>query len=83
MTSRLILTIAAGVFGLLFGSFLNVVIHRLPRGESMVRGRSMCPHCKKTIAWYDNVPLFSWLVLRGKCRACGWKIPLRYPLWSS
>jgi len=80
MTSRLVLTIAAAVFGLLFGSFLNVVIHRLPRGQSMVRGRSMCPHCKKTIHWYDNIPLVSWLILRGKCRECGWKIPFRYPL---
>jgi leader peptidase (prepilin peptidase) / N-methyltransferase len=80
MTSRFAFTIAAGVFGLLFGSFLNVVIHRMPRDQSMVRGRSMCPHCKKTIAWYDNIPLVSWLILRGKCRACGWKIPFRYPL---
>ena len=80
MTSRIAFTIAAGVFGLLFGSFLNVVIHRMPHSQSMVRGRSMCPHCKKTIAWYDNVPLFSWILLRGKCRACGWKIPFRYPL---
>lgn len=80
MTSRLLFTITAGVFGLLFGSFLNVVIHRLPRGESMVRGRSMCPHCKKTIHAYDNIPLVSWLLLRGKCRACGWRIPFRYPL---
>lgn len=80
MTSRLALTIAAGVFGLLFGSFLNVVIYRLPRGQSMVRGRSMCPQCKKTIHWYDNIPLVSWLFLRGKCRSCGWRIPFRYPL---
>jgi len=74
------LTIAAGVFGLLIGSFLNVVIHRLPRGQSIVRGRSMCPKCKQTVRAYDNVPVISWIVLRGKCRACGWKIPGRYPL---
>jgi len=74
------LTVAAGIFGLVFGSSLNVVIHRLPLGESIVRGRSMCPKCRKTIHWYDNIPLFSWLVLRGKCRACGWRIPFRYPL---
>ena len=80
MTPKLIYTIAAGLFGLLFGSFLNVVIHRMPRNESMVRGRSMCPNCKKTIAWYDNIPLFSWILLGGKCRACKWKIPFRYPL---
>jgi leader peptidase (prepilin peptidase) / N-methyltransferase len=72
--------IAAGLYGLLIGSFLNVVIHRLPRGESIVRGRSMCPKCKRTIRWFDNVPLVSWIVLRGKCRACAWKIPGRYPL---
>lgn len=80
MTFEMASTIAAGCAGLLIGSFLNVVIHRLPRGESVVRGRSMCPKCKRTIAWYDNVPLVSWLVLRGRCRACGWKIPARYPL---
>jgi leader peptidase (prepilin peptidase)/N-methyltransferase len=80
VTSSSLLIVAAGVFGLLVGSFLNVVIHRLPRGQSMVRGRSICPHCKQTIHWYDNVPLFSWIVLSGKCRACGWKIPARYPL---
>jgi leader peptidase (prepilin peptidase)/N-methyltransferase len=80
MTSSLALTIAAGVFGLLLGSFLNVVIHRLPRGQSIVRGRSMCPKCKQTVRAYDNVPVISWIVLRGKCRACGWKIPGRYPL---
>jgi leader peptidase (prepilin peptidase)/N-methyltransferase len=80
MTPKLIFTIAAGGFGLLFGSFLNVVIHRMPRNQSMVRGRSMCPSCNKTIAWYDNIPLFSWIVLGGKCRSCKWKIPFRYPL---
>ena len=80
MTSSTALTIAAGVFGLLIGSFLNVVIYRLPRGQSIVRGRSMCPKCRKTVHGYDNIPLVSWIVLRGKCRACGWKIPARYPL---
>jgi leader peptidase (prepilin peptidase)/N-methyltransferase len=71
--------VIVGLFGLLIGSFLNVVIYRLPRGESVVRGRSMCPKCRKTIRWYDNVPLLSWILLRGRCRACGWKIPVRYP----
>ena len=78
MISSWMITAAAGVVGLLFGSFLNVVIYRLPRGETLVRGRSMCPHCRHTIRWYDNVPVFSWIVLRGKCRACGWRIPARY-----
>jgi leader peptidase (prepilin peptidase)/N-methyltransferase len=74
------LAMGTGIFGLLVGSFLNVVIHRLPRGESIVRGRSMCPKCAAKIHAYDNVPLVSWLLLRGRCRACGWRIPARYPL---
>ncbi|HET6347875.1 MAG TPA: A24 family peptidase [Candidatus Krumholzibacteria bacterium] len=80
MTSDLVYTIAAGVFGLLIGSFLNVVIYRLPREMSFVGGRSMCPHCKQTIRWYNNIPLLSWVLLRGKCRACSARIPLRYPV---
>ncbi len=71
---------AAGGFGALFGSFLNVVIYRLPRGISVVGGRSQCPHCHETIRWFDNVPVLSWLLLAGKCRGCRWKIPVRYPL---
>jgi len=79
MTPDRVLIAAAAVFGAVFGSFLNVVIHRLPRGLSVVGGRSQCPHCRETISWYDNVPLLSWLVLRGRCRRCAWKIPARYP----
>lgn len=70
----------AGVLGALVGSFLNVVIHRLPRGESLVRPRSRCPWCGAQIASYDNVPVLSWLVLRGRCRRCGARISPRYPL---
>ena len=70
----------AGVLGALIGSFLNVVIHRLPRGESLVRPRSRCPGCGAQIASYDNVPVLSWLVLRGRCRRCGARISPRYPL---
>ncbi len=70
----------AGVFGLLVGSFLNVVIHRLPVGESVVRPRSRCPSCGAGIAWYDNVPVLSYLVLRGRCRGCGAPISARYAL---
>jgi leader peptidase (prepilin peptidase)/N-methyltransferase len=65
--------------GLIFGSFLTVVAHRIPRGES-VGGRSRCPHCGAQIAAYDNVPLVSWLLLRGRTRCCGAPISLRYPL---
>ena len=67
-------------FGLLFGSFLNVVIHRLPRGENIAYPGSRCPGCGKPIAPRDNVPVFSWLLLRGRARCCGTKISARYPL---
>jgi leader peptidase (prepilin peptidase) / N-methyltransferase len=66
--------------GLAIGSFATVVAHRVPRGESIVTGRSRCPSCGATIAAYDNVPVFSWLVLRGHCRGCGERISPRYPL---
>ncbi len=69
-----------GLFGLLFGSFANVVIWRVPRGESIASPGSHCPGCEAPIAWYDNVPVVSWLVLRGKCRSCGTRIALRYPV---
>lgn len=65
--------------GLLVGSFLNVVIHRLPRGESVVRPRSHCPHCHHAIGALENVPVLSYLALRGRCRGCGHRISLRYP----
>jgi leader peptidase (prepilin peptidase) / N-methyltransferase len=66
--------------GLIFGSFATVVAHRVPRHESFVAGRSRCPHCGATIAAYDNIPVVSWLMLRGRCRACRAAIPARYPL---
>ena len=68
-----------GVFGLLVGSFLNVVIHRLPLGESIVFPPSHCPACETPIKPWDNVPILSWVLLRGRCRACGNGISLRYP----
>jgi leader peptidase (prepilin peptidase) / N-methyltransferase len=68
------------VLGLCVGSFLNVVIHRLPRDESIVHPSSHCPRCDVPLRWYDNVPLLSYLWLRGRCRGCGARISLRYPL---
>jgi len=69
----------AFVFGLIVGSFLNVVIHRLPRGESLVSPRSRCPHCRHAISALENIPVISYVVLRGRCRGCSAPISLRYP----
>ena len=68
------------MFGLVFGSFANVVIWRFPRGESLSHPDSHCPICDTPIQWRDNIPVLSWLMLRGKCRACGVKISARYPV---
>jgi leader peptidase (prepilin peptidase) / N-methyltransferase len=70
----------AAVIGAIFGSFFNVVAYRLPRGESLSRPRSRCPGCQTPIKPYDNIPIVSWLALRGSCRACGSRISARYPL---
>src|SRR3954452_8768817 len=70
----------AAVFGLIIGSFLDVVTWRLPRGESLVKPRSKCPGCATQLKPYDNVPVVSWLVLRGRCRGCGERISARYPV---
>ena len=67
------------IFGALVGSFLNVVIHRVPREESIVFPNSACPKCKNPIKPYDNLPILSWLILGGKCRNCKEKIAARYP----
>ena len=75
-----LLVLLAGLFGLAIGSFLNVVIWRVPRKESVVRPPSRCPQCETPIRPVDNVPVLSWLLLRGKCRHCGNPIPVRYPL---
>jgi leader peptidase (prepilin peptidase)/N-methyltransferase len=69
-----------GLLGLLVGSFLNVVVWRVPRGESVSHPRSHCPACGQTIRARDNVPVLSWLLLRGRCRDCGARISVRYPL---
>jgi leader peptidase (prepilin peptidase)/N-methyltransferase len=72
--------ILAGVLGLCVGSFLNVCIYRLPRGESLVRPPSRCPSCGRQLSWFDNIPVLSWVALRGRCRRCGAAIAIRYPL---
>jgi leader peptidase (prepilin peptidase)/N-methyltransferase len=66
------------IIGLVVGSFLNVCIYRLPREESIVKPRSHCPHCRKTIPWYDNIPLLSYILLKGKCRFCKARISFQY-----
>jgi prepilin signal peptidase PulO-like enzyme (type II secretory pathway) len=68
------------IFGLIIGSFLNCVIYRLETGESFLKGRSYCPHCKHVLAWKDLIPIFSFLILKGKCRYCEKKISFQYPL---
>lgn len=72
--------VVAFVFGLVFGSFANVVIWRLPRGESLSHPGSHCPGCGHPIRWYDNVPVLGWVALRGRCRDCGQAIAWRYPV---
>jgi leader peptidase (prepilin peptidase)/N-methyltransferase len=72
--------VLAGAFGLAFGSFLNVVAYRLPLRESLSKPRSRCPQCGTQIRARDNVPVFGWLLLRGRCRDCGARISRRYPL---
>jgi leader peptidase (prepilin peptidase)/N-methyltransferase len=78
--SQPVVILYAFVVGAVIGSFLNVVIHRVPRRRSIVRPRSACPACAEPIAWYDNLPIVSWLVLGGRCRSCSAPISLRYPL---
>jgi leader peptidase (prepilin peptidase) / N-methyltransferase len=77
---RAALYVLVTLLGLAVGSFLNVVIHRVPRNESLLRPRSHCPNCQVTIADRDNIPVVSWLILRGHCRSCGSRISIRYPL---
>jgi len=72
--------IAVLVFGLIIGSFLGAFSYRFPKGISIAKGRSFCPKCKHNIAWYDNIPLFSYLILKGHCRSCRQKISIRYPI---
>jgi leader peptidase (prepilin peptidase)/N-methyltransferase len=77
MTAALPISFLGGLFA---GSFAGVLAYRIPRGEQFVTGRSHCPHCGSAVAAYDNVPVLSWLWLRGRCRSCGERISARYPL---
>ncbi len=73
-------SVFAFIFGAAVGSFLNVCIYRLPEKMSIIKPLSCCPHCKKPISFYDNIPIVSFFILKGKCRDCGGKISWRYPL---
>lgn len=77
---EILLLVYAGVVGACVGSFLNVCVHRWPEDKSVVSPPSACPACGARIKWYDNVPVLGWLWLRGKCRACGNRISVQYPL---
>jgi leader peptidase (prepilin peptidase) / N-methyltransferase len=77
--TELLLVVAAVIVGLVFGSFGSVAAYRIPRDESIVSGRSKCPACGRTITAVENIPLFSYLFLRGRCRGCGARISIRYP----
>jgi leader peptidase (prepilin peptidase)/N-methyltransferase len=80
VSAQSILILYAFIVGAVVGSFLNVVIHRVPRRLSIIRPGSACPACSTPIAWYDNLPILSWIALRGKCRSCRAPISFRYPL---
>ncbi len=80
LTGPLVFELPAFLLGLLLGSFLNVCISRLPQHQSILKPRSHCPSCRHTIAWYDNIPILSWILLRGRCRSCRQRIAWRYPL---
>ena len=77
MTFQLVL---AGLLGLCVGSFLNVVIYRLPLGQSLVSPPSRCRKCGYSLQWYDNIPVLSWVFLRGRCRKCGVSVSMQYPI---
>ena len=68
------------IAGLVFGSFANVLIYRIPKSKSIIKPRSFCPECGSEILWYDNIPIISWIILKGKCRRCKSPISVKYPL---
>jgi leader peptidase (prepilin peptidase)/N-methyltransferase len=80
VTPRIVYEATGFFLGLIFGSFLNVCISRLPRRASLVRPGSRCPECEAPIRWHDNIPVLSWFLLRARCRDCGQSIPWRYPV---
>ena len=71
--------VVAAAYGAIVGSFLNVCIYRLPLRKSIVTSRSACARCQRTLAWFENIPIVSYIALRGRCRTCGERISLRYP----
>jgi len=75
-----LIVLFSAAFGGAVGSFLNVVVYRLPNGLSLITPPSHCPICKEPIRWFDNVPVFGWIMLGGHCRHCHCRIPIRYPL---
>ncbi len=79
-SEAVVFIVGAFVIGGVIGSFINVVVYRVPKGISLIEPPSHCPKCKHPIRWHDNVPIFGWLILRGKCRDCGQPISPRYPL---
>lgn len=80
MPLPVLLLLFSFILGAVIGSFLNVCIYRIPAGLSIVSPASRCPQCETAIRWYQNIPIISWLVLRGRCAQCSAKIPIRYPL---
>ena len=80
MTESLVIILVIFIFGAMIGSFLNVVIYRIPKGESIVFPASKCQNCQTPLKWYHNIPIFSWLFLRGKCGFCKEPISKQYPI---
>ena len=78
--SKILFSCTSIFFGLIFGSFLNVVIYRLPNNQSVLTPRSFCPKCNKKLSWHENIPIYSWIKLKGRCSYCDTAISIKYPL---